>query len=179
MSGSISEGLIRVTRMLQPHRTNPHLQEVAHDAPRGHDKLQKVSRPSNGLKSSRSSTTLPQKDTTHDHVQRSARAGSVGSVWGRSNVGSDDEAKRASCLGPSLSCSSQRGARLHTHALHIITPHIPTPPDVRAFAQLDLYNPACSAASPCSALPTYTDAVANSFTTNYMTGSAVAKAQGE
>ena len=53
------------------------------------------------------------------------------------------------------------------------------PPDVRAFAQLDLYNPACSVASPCSALPTYTDAVANSFTTDYMTGSAVAKAQGE
>ena len=50
--------------------------------------------------------------------------------------------------------------------------------DIRAFTQLDLANPACSAASPCTAMPTYSDAIVNSFTTSYTTGSAVAKAQG-
>ena len=51
--------------------------------------------------------------------------------------------------------------------------------DIRTFSALDLANPACSAASPCTAMPTYTDAVDNSFTTSYMTGGAVAKAQGK
>jgi len=51
--------------------------------------------------------------------------------------------------------------------------------DVRTFTELNLANPACSAASPCTAMETYSDAIANSFTTTYTTGSAVAKAQGE
>lgn len=51
--------------------------------------------------------------------------------------------------------------------------------DIRRFSQLSYSDVAVPAPPETAGMPTYDDAIANSFTTDYITGSAVAKANGD
>lgn len=53
------------------------------------------------------------------------------------------------------------------------------PQTIRNFSQLSFSDVAVPAPPETAGMPTYDDAIANSYTTDYTTGSAVSKANGD